>query len=85
MKNLEVPYTKVGQIKIGDKLLITDHDGERQVTCEDIAFDKPGDPEIIINSKKNYYFISSKYFEGTSWVKNCVILKSKEKQERFRR
>ncbi|MGR5555725.1 hypothetical protein ACQKQC_05425 [Vibrio fortis] len=76
-----VALSEVGQIQEGDILLIQgkNHRLDTQVAHVDEILDG-GDAieEIIINSRKNYYFATSKVLEGTSWAQEVHIVRIKE-------
>lgn len=62
--------TGEGQLKVGDKIAIigkSDRDTQ-EITVEDVLT-IDGNEEIIINRKKNYYFITKLLVEGRSWAK----------------
>ncbi|HAS8538263.1 TPA: hypothetical protein I7730_00420 [Vibrio vulnificus] len=73
-----VALSQVGQIQEGDILLIQgkNHERDTQVAHVDEILDG-GDTgeEIIINSRKNYHFGTSKVLEGTSWAKEVHIVR----------
>jgi hypothetical protein len=64
-----------GQIEEGDYLLIYTSIGAYIAKAKEVI--RSGEPseEIVINKRKNHYFILSMYFENKSWVKNVIILK----------
>lgn len=68
-----IPVTKIGQIKEGDALLIDDGQKIIAKTCEEIVIDPNNGPEIIVDTKKNHYFIEKVYLEGKSWAKDVKI------------
>jgi len=62
--------TGEGQLKVGDKIAIigkSDRDTQ-EITVKDVLT-IDGNEEIIINRKKNYYFITKLLVEGRSWAK----------------
>lgn len=63
-----------GQILKGDKLIIISADGSvKKAVARDVLNKNTRQEEIIINKKKNLYFIVSMVIDGTSWAK-CVAL-----------
>lgn len=69
-----LPVTAPGQIQVGDVLLIDDGRRVYSAPCAEIC--RPHiDPEIVINRKRNQYFITSMYLAGQSWVKEVQIVR----------
>lgn len=65
MRKLEKP----GQIKKGATIVLS-FNGEGQVhKAERILRSGKSDEEIILNKKRNLYFITEMAIEGTSWAK----------------
>ena len=67
--------TSEGQIKVGDKLQITGKNPRdtQTVTAKEII-KVNGNKEVIINKKKNYYFITKMLVSGISWAKEVRIV-----------
>lgn len=73
------PLTRAGQVCKGDILLISGATSGRVETVKEIvnsgvASDSDGE-EIIINKRKNHYFITSVYLDGKSWAKRVLVLR----------
>lgn len=70
-----VPLERVGQLKVGDTLVITDV-RQKQFIAKVRRIIDPGQrgEEIILSVRKNVYFIISNYLQGTSWIKQCSVL-----------
>ncbi|EIU6870660.1 hypothetical protein L5169_004797 [Vibrio parahaemolyticus] len=65
-----IPVSKVGQLKVGDKIIIqgkSERDSQFAKVKDVLNVD--GREEIIINRKKNRYFITDMLIEGGSWAK----------------
>ena len=66
-------YSKLsspGQIFRGDKIILVDVEGKiRKCKAKAIINQNTDKEEIIINKKRNSYFIVSMYLNGSSWVK----------------
>ena len=71
-----IKVTSEGQIKKGNKLKITGKSSrdDQTVTVKQIVT-SDGNEEIIINKKKNYYFITNLLITGKSWASKVEILK----------
>lgn len=72
------PVTRLDQIQVGDMLMIDDGKTVYSAPCVEICR-RHIDPEVVINRKKNQYFIVSLYLEGSSWVKEVSIVRRKGK------
>ena len=75
-----LPITGYGQINTGDKLswLYIDEKGYYKIgkcKVKDVLFKGTEQEEIIVNRKKNNYFLTKKYLAGNSWVKDVKLLK----------
>jgi uncharacterized protein with PIN domain len=66
--------TAEGQIKQGDTLRIVGKNTlyDQEVTAKEIIT-TCGNEEVIINKKKNRYFITKLLLNGNSWAKQVVI------------
>lgn len=64
-----------GQVRAGDKLRVYDARGEiKHFRVHQVL--NPGDPrheEIIVNRRRNFYFITSMLLDRTSWAKRALI------------
>lgn len=69
--------TAEGQLKKGDKIqIVGKSDGDSQiVTVKEIVHHADRE-EIIINKRRNLYFITSMMLAGTSWAKSVTKLDS---------
>ena len=64
----------VGVLKKGDVLLVN-HKGKRKpYIVKEVLFPGKENEEIIINKKKNKYFITSMAVDGSSWAKNVMFV-----------
>jgi hypothetical protein len=64
--------TGAGQLAVGDRIIITNKQGEQQKATVRIVLDGGTDrEEIVFNKTRNYYFILSMMLTGTSWAKEC--------------
>lgn len=73
------PLTNHSQIKEGVELKIVGKNKSRDsydsVFIEEVIRDHNGlAVEVIINKKKNYYFLAKSYFEGRSWAKSIHVI-----------
>lgn len=71
--------TNAGQIKKGDRMIISTSAGVQHETAVQILnAGKTGinGEEIIIEKRRNRYFIVDMYLKGTSWAKEVCILKA---------
>jgi hypothetical protein len=65
-----------GQIKVGDRLKITgknSRNSHKSIKVKEVVDNGYGE-EIIINKKKNYYFMTRLYLDGASWCKSVEFL-----------
>lgn len=70
-----IPVTDIGQIKIGDVLLVCDDNSKHQYKVQDILQPtRYRDEEIILDTRKNTYFCTSLVLSGESWVKKVFIV-----------
>lgn len=66
--------TGVGQIKKGDKVLLS-YKGEAQIhIAKEILMEGKPEEEILLNKETNLYFITSMAVDGTSWAKEVKHL-----------
>ncbi len=67
--------TAEGQLSIGDKIIIVGKSSSdsQETTVKDVI-NVNGQEEIIINKKKNRYFITNMYLAGISWAKHIQIM-----------
>ena len=74
MESREIPaLTGFGQIKEGDRLHVT-FDGKRvKYKAKEVLNPGTIHEEIIVNKKRNYYFITSMALNGTSWAKDVRV------------
>ena len=64
-----------GQIKVGDKIQITGKNPrDTQLATVKEVIKVNGCEEVIINVKKNYYFITKNVVAGKSWAASVVIV-----------
>ena len=68
------PLTSVGQIKRGDKLLLSDGKKVTIETAKDLYTPRVGDVEVIVIRKANKFFSTEVYLDGQSWVKECFVV-----------
>ena len=68
------PLTSVGQIKIGDKLFLSDGKKVTIETAKDLYTPRVGDVEVIVIRKANKFFSTEVYLDGQSWVKECFVV-----------
>ena len=67
-----------GQLMIGDELLIIGKsDSDSQVCKVEDILDGGDNEEIIINTRKNRYFITNMYLSGKSWAEDIFIIERK--------
>lgn len=78
LREEEFEWTEVraaGQVRAGDKLRIYDAQGEiKHFRVHEVL--NPGDPkleEIIVNRRRNFYFITRMLLDRTSWAKRALI------------
>lgn len=70
------PLTSGTKLEVGDIIIFDKGDGLRsskKIKAITYEIDKPID--IILNLKKNRYFILNQYLHGTSWVKNAHVVR----------
>lgn len=68
------PLTSVGQIKIGDKLLLSDGKKVTIETAKGLYTPRVCDVEVIVRRKANKFFSTQVYLDGQSWVKECFVV-----------
>lgn len=68
------PLTSVGQIKIGDKLLLSDGYYSAMVKAKALRSNQISDVEVIFRRKANKFFSTQVYLDGQSWVKECFVV-----------
>lgn len=73
MENL----TKPGQIKAGDTVLCDFKDKPQKYRVKDVINAGTDKEEILINKKKNIYFITSMAIDGSSWAKKVRFVSAK--------
>jgi len=67
--------TGEGQISKGDTLqIVGKNTRDDQITTVKEVITVSGNEEVILNKKKNYYFITKLVVDGTSWAKQVQIL-----------
>ena len=67
--------TKEGQLKKGDKIaIIGKSPSDNQYTTVKDVIEVNGCEEIIINKKRNSYFITHMLVAGCSWAKQVQII-----------
>ena len=70
-----IPVTALGQIKIGDVLLVCDDNSKSQYKVEDVLPPaRLNGEEVILDTKKNTYFCTNLVLSGESWVKKVFII-----------
>ena len=68
--------TGEGQVQKGDTLQIVGKNTlDDQITMVKEVITVCGNEEVIINKRKNYYFITKLLAEGKSWAKQVQIIK----------
>lgn len=69
--------TKEGQLKVGGKIKIVgknkNRDSYESVIIKDIVDNGFGE-EVIINKRKNFYFMTLSYLDGSSWCEKVFEL-----------
>lgn len=71
-----IPVTKEGQLKAGNKIIIqgkSERDSQFAKVVEVLNVD--GSEEILINRKKNRYFITELLVNGSSWAEFVQVTK----------
>lgn len=66
--------TGVGQIKKGNKIILAHNGGAEVHHAKEILMEGQPTEEILLNKKKNIYFIVSMAVSGTSWAKDVKYL-----------
>lgn len=70
-----IPVTAIGQIKIGDVLLVCDDNIKFQYKVQDILPPtRDHGEEVILDTKKNIYFCTNLVLSGESWAKKVFIV-----------
>ena len=70
-----IPVSAIGQIKIGDVLLVCDDNIKSQHKVQDILPPtKDHGEEVILDTKKNVYFSTNLVLSGESWAKRVFIV-----------
>ncbi len=66
--------TSAGQVKKGDVIVCKYKGKERSYKVKEVLF--PGDhkEEIIVNKKKNKFFLTENVIKGRSWAKNAMFI-----------
>ena len=68
------PLTSIGQIKVGDKLLLSDGNYAVMVKAKTLHSDRISDVEVVFRKKANKFFSTQAYLDGQSWVKECFVV-----------
>ena len=68
------PLTRLGQIKVGDKLILSDGNYVVMVKAKVLHHDRISDVEVIFRKKANKFFSTQAYLNGQSWVKECFVV-----------
>lgn len=77
---LPQPLREPGQIKEGDLLRFSTSDGMEEAIAREVLYPGTDTEEVIVNKRRNYYFITAKAIEGTSWVKDVQIIPKARKK-----
>ncbi|MFM5431416.1 hypothetical protein ACET9P_11045 [Aeromonas veronii] len=65
--------TAEGQLAKGDKIkIVGKSDSDSQTITVKEVIDVDGHEEVIINKRKNRYFITNMVLAGTSWAKSVT-------------
>jgi hypothetical protein len=75
--------TKAGQLKKGDKIKIiakSQKDNYESITVKKVIETDYGE-EIILNLKRNYYYVTRMMLAGESWAVKVIKLNCVEKKE----
>jgi len=67
------PLTRPGQIKTGDTIHCEFRGEIQQHPVKEVLNAGTSREEILINRKKNLYFITSMAIDGSSWAKNVRV------------
>jgi hypothetical protein len=81
MENNQV--TKAGQLKKGDKIKIiakSQKDNYESITVKKVIETDYGE-EIILNLRRNYYYVTRMMLDGESWAVKVIKLNCFEKKE----
>lgn len=70
------PLTKAGQICEGDMLIFAFDSEPKRFIAKEILCPGSECEEVIVNRKKNQYFITSMAIDGTSWAKDVHIVRA---------
>lgn len=68
------PLTSLGQIKVGDKLLLSDGYYSAMVKAKALRSNQISDVEVIFRRKANKFFSTQAYLDGHTWVKECFVV-----------
>ena len=68
------PLTSIGQIKVGDKLLLSDGNYAVMVKAKTLHSDRISDVEVVFRKNASKFFSTQAYLDGQSWVKECFVV-----------
>lgn len=68
---------RCGQIKKGDALILETKSGAIISSKAKILVNASSQKEeVVYNKKKNFYFITSMVLDGSSWIKEVLVISS---------
>ena len=88
LKNVLTPVTDIGQVRVGDMLLLVEKDGkERRIISRvtSIPYYATDREELVFSSENNYYTIMEKYLKGESWIKEIYVIKNAVSPEQVKK
>ncbi len=68
--------TKAGQISSGDTVVIGYNNHPETHEVDEVLYPETSSEEILLDTEKNLYFITSMAIDGTSWAKKVKFFKA---------
>lgn len=79
LKKIMTRVSDIGQVKVGDILLLVEKDGKERSfisRVSSIPYVATDREEIVFCHENNYYFIMESYLSGNSWIKDAYVIKN---------
>lgn len=71
-----VVLTDVGQIKVNDSVFCEFEGKKQKYRAKEVLNAGTEEEEVLLNKKKNLYFITRMAIDGSSWAKNVSFVSS---------
>lgn len=66
--------SKVGQVEPGDVILCTYKGGRFKYDVAEVLFPGEDTEEVILDKKRNKYFITAMAIDGSSWAEDVQVI-----------